>query len=300
MRVLSFLRRFFVPDTALKALKAPQATTRVMARLYIAAQPITLILILWAFWWEPNGLRVVTYDYDVPPQMAEWRGRTVAVLADLHAGSPWIDDRKIGKVVDMTLAAKPDIILLTGDYMTHSVPGGTYMPPEEIASHLKRLEAPLGVYAVLGNHDHWDGAAAVMRALRGVGFIVLEDESRDIPGTDLWVAGLSDYTEGRLNYHFALKNVPEGMGALCVTHQPDSFPVLPDACLFTVAGHTHGGQVKLPFLGTPVVPSRYGDKFVKGFVTEEGRTIFVSSGIGTSIFPVRFRVPPEISVIRMK
>jgi predicted MPP superfamily phosphohydrolase len=93
--------------------------------------------------------------------------------------------------------------------------------------------------------------------------------------------------------------VPQDEPVLLLTHNPDVFPDVPARVTLTLAGHTHGGQVALPILGRPVVPSRYGQRYADGLVMEDGRALFVSSGIGTSILPVRFRVPPEIAIVTL-
>jgi predicted MPP superfamily phosphohydrolase len=299
-RLLNLLRRLIIPDTALKAMKSENPPTRLAAKIYLVTQVVTVALALWAFWWEPNSLTLNTYDFVTPPELAAWRGKRIAIITDLHAGSPWINEAKIDKVVNLTLSAHPDLILMPGDFLINGVTGGTYMPPQVIAGHLKTLHAPLGVYAVLGNHDNWTDAPGMRKALESNGIPVLDDEARQIPGTKLWLAGLSDFDTGKLEYKKALAAIPPGQFAICTTHEPDSFPLLPKTCPLTVAGHTHGGQVNLPLLGRMVVPSKYGSKYAQGFITENDRTVFVSTGIGTSIIPVRFRVPPEVSVLRLR
>jgi uncharacterized protein len=112
-----------------------------------------------------------------------------------------------------------------------------------------------------------------------------------------WLVGISDFWEGEHNVRAALAPVPDSAAALAFTHNPDIFPEIPERVSLTVAGHTHGGQVYIPGIGRRVVPSRYGSKFAIGHVNEGGRNLFVSSGLGTSIFPVRFLVPPEVSVL---
>jgi len=226
----------------------------------------------------------------------------VAVLADLHVGAPFNGMDKLHRVVEVTLAAKPDLILLAGDYVVHGVLGGTYVSPEVIAEELRPLSAPLGVFAVLGNHDHWLNARQVEDALESVGIKFLEDEA--VPLTTgrcgFWLVGLSDFWEGAHRYKAAFFKPPQGAPAVAFTHNPDVFPQVPDTVAITFAGHTHGGQVYFPMVGRLIVPSRYGERYAIGHITENGRHLFVSPGIGTSILPVRFLVPPEISLITLR
>jgi uncharacterized protein len=199
----------------------------------------------------------------------------------------------------MTNASRPDLILLVGDYVVGGVPGGKHMPIEHIAGLLEPLVAPMGVYAVLGNHDHWENGPAITDSLRKAQIIPISNASFSVAfGPDkLYVAGIDDYVTHHSNLAVALKAVPPGRRAICFTHSPDIFPLLPDKCILTIAGHTHGGQVNFPMLGRLIVPSRYGARYAAGLHREGNRYIFVSTGIGTSLLPIRFRVAPEISLL---
>jgi predicted MPP superfamily phosphohydrolase len=255
------------------------------------------------FWLEPSSLRLTRYD--VPLDVPQWKGLTIAVISDLHAGAPYIDAAKIDRVVAMTNQARPDLILLTGDYVITGVLGGHHMRIEEIAAHLKPLHAPLGVYAVLGNHDHWEDADHIAAMLTKAGMPDFENAHITIPSPRglLTLVNIGDYHSGAAHPPRALKGIAPGTQAICFTHSPDTFPLLfGTVCALTVAGHTHGGQVKLPLLGRPAVDtaSLYGQRYAFGLVRENGRTMFVSPGIGTSIVPLRFGVPPEISFLTIR
>ncbi len=255
-------------------------------------------LALYAFWLEPSSLRLTTYKVPLygSPALA---GLKIAVIGDLHGGAPYIDTAKIDAVTAMTNAAKPDLILLTGDYVVSETLGARHMAIDVIAAHLKSLSAPLGVYAVLGNHDNWENAARISAALRHAGITVLENAHLVIPSArgPLYLAGLGDtYTSGA-QPAVALSGIPEAANAICFTHTPDVFANLSPLCALTVAAHTHGGQVVLPFWGPLYIPSGFGRRYAAGIIREHGRTLFVNTGIGTSILPVRFGVPPEISLL---
>jgi predicted MPP superfamily phosphohydrolase len=259
-------------------------------------------LALYAFWLEPSSLRLSRYE--VPDNPAAMKGLSIAVIADLHAGSTYIDEAKIDRVVALTNAAKPDLILLTGDYVS-SVSrglGGRHIPIPVIAQHLKPLRAPLGIYAVIGNHDRWEDAGSITAAFGAVGITILENQNVTLaaPRGPLHLAGIGDLYTKAHDPHRALAGLAGDAPVLCFTHTPDLFPQLPSACALTVTGHTHGGQVRLPFVGRPMVPSRYGQRYAAGPIREGGKTLFVSTGIGTSMLPVRFGVPPEVSFLRLK
>jgi predicted MPP superfamily phosphohydrolase len=224
------------------------------------------------------------------------------VISDLHAGAPYINDAKIRRVVTMANDAKPDLILLAGDFVTRGVIGGRRYPVERLGTLLKPLHAPLGVHAVTGNHDHWAGQQLIAAAIEAAGIPVLENRSVTLRrgSRTIYLAGIGDYFSDADNPSKALAGVPRGEIALCLTHSPDVFPELPEKCALTIAGHTHGGQVWLPFFGRLIVPSHYGQRYAAGLIREGGKTLFVSTGIGTSIIPVRFLVPPEVTILDLR
>jgi predicted MPP superfamily phosphohydrolase len=257
-------------------------------------------LAAWAGWWEPSSLRISSYA--VAQSSPLLKGLRIAVISDLHAGAPYIDAAKIDQVVAMTNAARPDLVLLTGDYVITGVVGGGHMPIRTIVAHLKALHAPLGVYAVQGNHDRGENPDLIARVLRHAGIPDLENSHVMLPAPRNAIAlvGIGDRASYGSDPQMALAGV-HGV-ALCFTHSPDVFPQLPANCAMTIAGHTHGGQVVLPVLGRPALfeASRYGQKYALGVIREGGKTLFVSTGIGTSWLPLRFGVPPEISLLTLE
>ena len=205
-------------------------------------------------------------------------------------------------VVDRTNAARPDIICILGDLVIQGVLGGRFVPPEEIATELGHLRAPAGVVGVLGNHDGWFDHDRVRDALERAGIRLVEDTAArlDTPAGPVWVAGISDRWAGRHDLAAAMSVVKDdGAPVLLLTHNPDVFPLVPNRVTLTLAGHTHGGQVRLPLAGPPIVPSLFGQRFAAGHVVEGGRHLFVATGVGTSILPVRFLVPPEVTILTL-
>ena len=256
---------------------------------------------LWGFWMEPASLDVAEYRLTLP----DYTGPSlrVAVLTDLHIGSPFNGLAKLRATVSRTNAARADLVCILGDLVIQGVLGGRFVEPEAIAAELANLRARDGAIAVLGNHDGWFDHNRVRRALERAGIRVLEDTAARIvaPTASYWVAGISDLWTGRHDIPAALAAVPaDARPLLLLTHNPDVFPEVPGRVELTLAGHTHGGQVRLPLIGAPVVPSRYGQRFVAGHIVEGGRHLFVATGVGTSILPVRFRVPPTIAVVTIR
>ena len=261
-----------------------------------------LFLGTWAFWVEPASLRANTYNLTLNQWPFACDGLRIAVLADLHVGSPHNGLDRLKDVVEATNASAPDLILLAGDYVIQGVIGGEFVAPEAAADVLRELSARAGVYAVLGNHDWWLDPERVAKALRTRGIRLLEDANINLELDEcrFTLVGISDFWEGPHDVEKAFADVLPNTPTVAFTHNPDVFPQFPHPVSLGIAGHTHGGQVALPFVGRPIVPSRFGERFAAGRIVESGQTYFVSTGIGTSILPVRFGVPPEVSVVRLE
>lgn len=226
-------------------------------------------------------------------------GLTIAIVADLHHGMHPMNDSRVGMIVREVNALDADVIVLLGDYHARS-PFAEDVPPSRTARLLSKLHAPKGVYAVLGNHDHWFNAAQTEAALAAEGLTVLVNRGVLVPGTRVWLAGLDDDFVGNPDEAAALRGVPSDALVVALTHSPDVWPRLSPRVKVTFAGHTHGGQVKLPFFGAPFVPSDFGQRFLRGLYREGGRSLYVSSGVGLSIAPFRFNVVPEINLVTLR
>jgi uncharacterized protein len=222
----------------------------------------------------------------------------VALLTDLHAGSPSVDRDRLERVVALAVAERPDLVLLAGDYVDGHRPADAADALPQLAA-LGRLKPPLGIVAVLGNHDWWTDAPGVRRALERAGATVL-DNAAVVRGS-LAIAGVGDlYTRhARIGDTLAAQAPLKG-ARVVLTHSPDVVPKLPAAGpSLVLAGHTHCGQVVLPLLGPPSVPVRTGRRYLCGVVREPGRTTVVPAGIGTSVLPVRFGAPPDLWLLQL-
>ena len=262
---------------------------------------VALILGLWAFVFEPASLTSHQYRLPIPHWGRELSGLRVAVLADLHVGSPFNGLAKLERIVALTNELKPDLIVIPGDLVIQDVPGGTFVAPEATAEVLSRLSAPLGVWACLGNHDSWLDGKRVTAALERVGIRVLDDGAVQLQrgGSPFWLVGITDYLTRPHNVARAMAQVTNDAPVLMFTHNPDVFPTIRSRFSLVIAGHTHGGQVAFPLVGRLIVPSAYGQRYAIGHIVEDRRHLFVSSGLGTSLLPVRFRVPPEVSLLEL-
>lgn len=258
-----------------------------------------VLLAVWGFVIEPGLLRtteVAVASDRLPPGMQPLR---IAIISDLHVGSPWNGLEQIDTVIRRINAFNPDLVLLLGDYVIHGVLFGKFVPPEATAQRLRGLKARYGVYAVLGNHDWWLDGKRIRRVFEAAGIRVLENEAVEVrrPDGSVWLAGIADDTTRNPNPVLALNVVPESEPVIVFAHDPAIFPDVPRRAAITLAGHTHGGQVYLPWVGAPITPGRAPRRHAYGLIHEDGKTMFVTAGLGTSIIPVRFNMPPEIALI---
>lgn len=302
------------PSTRNPAAKPPGVARRRLRRFLrgwlrflIAASAVGAALLAWAFVWEPSRLTTRVYELPLPRWPESCDGLRVAVAADLHVGSPHSGIEKLRRIVAAIEQLHPDLVLLPGDFVIQDVMGGSFVAPETIAATLAPLARGRPTFAVLGNHDWWHDGEHVARAFAQAGIPTLDDRAREVhlqpagrAGCTFWLAGFGDFWSGDPQPALALAMVPYGAPLLAFTHNPDIFPELPDCCALVVAGHTHGGQVYLPLLGRLIVPSRYGQRYAVGPIVEGGRHYFVTPGLGTSILPVRFLVPPEVSLLVLR
>lgn len=272
-------------------------------RILLAASVLLIAgMVFWGFLVEPGRLVVREQTIQLDNWPHELDGLRIAVLSDIHADDWFIDDKKLRTIVERTNQLQPELIVILGDYMSTNGNVTRRVEPEHFGPILKDLHAPLGVYSVLGNHDWWYSGIQVRRGLEKNGIQVLENEviHFDARGTQLWLVGLADLWTRKQAVADTIAMVPEGKPFITLTHNPDIFPDVPQRAPLLLAGHTHGGQVRLPLIGSVVESSDYGDRYVKGHVIENNHHLFVTTGIGTSIVPVRFGVPPEIVVLTIK
>jgi len=256
-------------------------------------------LLVWGFIIEPDRLITREYRLELPDWPAKLRGFRIAVISDIHAGAPHITREKLDQIAAGVNTTKPDLVLIAGDFIATGKIRWTQISPDEIAGAIKGIKARFGTFAVLGNHDWWYNAGQIRTAIEATGISVLDDDVAVINVNDLPIAlmGIGDLWEGHPDLAGTLRKLPKDGITIALTHNPDIFTEVPSQITLTIAGHTHGGQVAIPFIGRPVVPSRYGQRYAIGHIVERGRHLFVTPGIGTSILPVRFRVPPEISLL---
>lgn len=236
---------------------------------------------------------------------------SVAFLTDLHYGA-YIGPGSVRKWVEATQALRPDLILLGGDQLDSRMD----TTPAPLLAELGQLRAPLGVYAVWGNHDYgsfgqyqgrqygparadWHAKRDELeRAFGAAGITMLRNRGVALRD-DLYLGGTDDLWRGDLDIRATLAGAGNRT-KLLLSHNPDILPQLPPGIAFSLCGHTHGGQVRLPLLGAPVVPSDYGQKYAMGWVSDaHGNPAYVSRGLGMSGLPIRNLCPPEIAFFQL-
>ena len=263
---------------------------------------------------EP-GFRLVRQTWrPKPPSWPSDLRLRIAVLADVHMAPPFMTPRRLEGIVLETTNLKPDVVFLLGDYAASIRQVSRRVPPEETAAILRTLQAPLGVWSVMGNHDWADDREAQRRrtgptfwhvAFEEAGIPVLENRAVRLFWNDrpMWIAGLGSQWAfsrgGAADLDAAMSPLAvDDAPAILLAHEPDIFPRVPRRVSLTLSGHTHGGQVRV--LGySPVVPSRFGNRYAYGHVVEDGRHLVVSGGLGCSLAPIRFGVPPEITLVEL-
>ena len=260
---------------------------------------VLFALSVWSLIIEPRLLHERQFVLDD----VNWRGAPVkiAFVADLHVGAPHSSLEQLDGLVEKINAARPDLILLGGDFVVAFVIGGQSASAEEIAARLAHLTAPLGVFAVLGNHDWWHDGPGIREALEKHGIQVLENEAVVLRQGDnpFVLVGIGDDMTGHAQPERAQARVPGDLPMIVMMHDPANYPELNRTAVLALAGHTHAGQVRLPFIGALLVPGRSPRDQAYGWVHDGLMPMYVTSGVGTSILPVCFMAPPEFVVIRL-
>jgi uncharacterized protein len=265
-------------------------------------------LFAYGFLVETRRFEVTRRSFPVRGLPQSLDGLVVAQLTDLHHG-PFMSLSWIREVIATTNALSPDLVLLTGDYV-HQSP--QYIRP--VVDALAGLKARIGVLGVLGNHDWWEDGEETQRQFARVGLPLIDNgrmfvsrERKLVSGgvEGLCIAGVGDLWEGGPDYEAALEGVPPLVPRVLLSHNPDvaearGFVQSGHRVDLMLCGHTHGGQVRVPGFGTPMVPSRYGQKYASGLVQGPVCPVYISRGLGTAIMPVRFRVVPEIALIELR
>lgn len=247
----------------------------------------------YAFKVEPYQLGIERVEIALPRLPGAFDRLTIVQLSDLHLG-PYVTEAHISQAVGMTNALKPDAVVLTGDLVNSS---WHYIEP--CIEIISKLEAPLGVYAVLGNHDYWVGFLNLMLStLNKSGITLLRNQAVPVSRgrSTIYFVGVDDMWLHLGNVSHALSNVPANACKIALMHEPDFVDISARAEIdLQLSGHSHGGQVRVPFFGPLILP-KYGEKYPMGFYRVGNFTrLYTTRGVGLLPPAVRFNCPPEIT-----
>lgn len=280
-----------------------------------------LLLLLWMVLVEPERLRIRSAEVELAGLPPELDGLRVALLSDFHAFPEPPSPELLDQAAAAITAARPDLICLLGDYVRGRRGRDDAGSFPEITAYFRRFTAPLGVYAVSGNHEMWHGTDLVESALSRAGVVLLANRSCRLNwrGQDFHVAGLADFETGAPDFSRAMEEIPESAFTLVLAHNPRLIlEVPPERNVLMVSGHTHGGQVRLPYFGDfraalfrnrQWEPEEGGDDlpggrlkllFEIGLHRLEQRRVYVTSGLGGDRLRLRLLCPPEVVVLTLR
>jgi predicted MPP superfamily phosphohydrolase len=264
---------------------------RIFLLLFISCTLILAYMFLEPYWLTVKHVKIK--DKDIPDSFA---GKKMVFVADIHHGDHFSRER-LSKLVEKINSLEPDIILLGGDFIGK---GSHYIKP--CFEELKKLEAPLGKYGVLGNHDHYTSDEITRENMRKAGIAVLDNDARWIVygGGRIKVGGVGDYYHSTQWIEPTIEDVREEDFVILLSHNPDYAEEIQNHKVdMVLSGHTHGGQVTFFGLWAPYIPSRYGQKYRYGMVETEYTKVYVTSGVGCTGYAVRFFARPEICLIEL-
>lgn len=263
-------------------------------------------------WWNHRHIEPVRVPIEAPWLPAPFNGLRIALLSDFHVGF-WVGAGLLETAGRVAMSFKPHLIFLLGDFITGAtlfftgkIGGFKEKHLDLLKRHVSRLKAELGLFGVLGNHDFWSGPAAVQNIERGLtdsGVRLLRNSSVRIErgSSHLNLAGVDDYWEDSFDLTRAISGLPQAEPKILLSHNPDvNESIYPEMGIkLVLSGHTHGGQVVVPGLGAPYLPSKFGNRYRAGLVRDGERLTYVTRGVGVLVAPIRINCPPEVTLITL-
>lgn len=269
-------------------------------RLVLALAALALALIAAKAWHDtmagPVVHRATVALAQLPPGTRPIR---LVLLADIHVAGPDMPPSRLAAIVRQVNALQPDLVLIAGDFVSDKRTATRHYPTGQALAPLGALVPAIATVAVPGNHDHWRDMQGVRLELAQRGVVVLANEARRFG--PVVIGGLDDDFTGHADLPATLRAIEALGGApLMLSHSPDPFPDVPSSVGLMLSGHTHCGQLRYPWGGSPATMSRYGQRYACGVVREEGKLLITTAGLGTSVLPFRFGTRPEIWLIELR
>jgi uncharacterized protein len=247
---------------------------------------------------EPGWLEITELELRLPRLDPEFDGFRMVQISDIHMDS-WMNRRRLCEVVRLVNDFKPDMVAITGDFVTHR-PKNFARP---LIESLSEIQSVHGVGAVLGNHDHWSNPGEVRSIIHESGLIDLNNDVHTLKrgGACLHFAGLDCIMEGKDRLDVVLEKLPEEGAAILLAHEPDIADESAASGRFDlqISGHSHGGQVNLPLVGPPYLPE-FAEKYPKGLYQIDGMMLYTNRGLGMVHMPFRFNSRPEMTVYTLR
>ncbi|HTU09452.1 MAG TPA: metallophosphoesterase [Allosphingosinicella sp.] len=267
-------------------------------RFLLILAALAILLLGWCYWSAIADPVVRRATIALPGYPAGQGPVKVALISDLHVQGPDMPPERLARIVAQINAEQPDLVLIAGDLVGSRTLSTRHYTADETVAPLAGLRARLGTIAVLGNHEHWEDPRAMRDALTRIGVRVLANDA--VRAGPLVIGGLDDQPTGhnRDNQTYAAMRALPGARVL-LSHGPDTFATLPPDIGLMLAGHTHCGQIVLPLYGPLQTPSFYGDRYMCGYIEQNGRKLIVTAGLGASVLPLRLLAPPDFWIVTL-
>lgn len=261
---------------------------------------LALLLLVKGYWNATRNPVVRTATVPVADWPETQAPLTILLISDTHVAGPDMPPERLSRIVEALNRLKADVVLVAGDFVSEKRVATRIYTADEVIAPLAGLKAPLGVVVAPGNHDHWFAADALRGALEKRGLRVLQNQAVKLG--PLIVGGVDDDYSGHDDVAAtlaAMDSLGEGI-PIILSHSPDITPEVDRRVAAILAGHTHCGQIRFPFIGAVTYVSRFGDRFACGAINYRGQRVFVGAGLGTSLLPLRYLTPPDAWLITLK
>lgn len=272
--------------------------SKILSISFISLLILFVVLCIDLFFIEPNILLTKSQKLEIPHWNKDLDGFKIALITDIHLGTKFVDLKKLARIVKIVNSKNPDLIVICGDLDAKSISKEKYSTTQ-IANILKNLKSKHGVIAVMGNHDYVP-PSVVKNIYQKSNIILLENEDYYFShnAKTLRIVGFKDLWHFKSNPIQVVGMKDKTTPTVVLTHNPDYFPQMPNFVSLTLSGHTHGGEIVLPFIGSFLIPSEYGQRYRNGYIIENNKHLFVSRGVAT-LSGGRFLDPPEINILTL-